>query len=316
MPDTRRARVAGAVRIVVLAVVAAVLATACERAEPPGDAAKGSLVVGSGLRSESRIIARMYVLALRKAGYEVAAKPAATDRETYLAALRSGSVDVVPEYLSGLTDHLGTAGRGRAVAGPATGGDVERTHRALVALLAGTPLRVGAPSPATNQTAYAVAKELADKEGLRTMSDLVKLNGQLVLGGPVGCPADRFCLSGLQDVYRLRFKDFKPLGPVSSRPVFAALEDATVDVGPVLSADAGVAAGNLTVLKDDKHLQDAQNILALYRDALPADARAAVERVNQALTTEKLQELNKKLERDGGDPTDLAERFLRDAGLV
>lgn len=159
-------------------------------------------------------------------------------------------------------------------------------------------------------------KELADREGLRTMSDLVKLNGQLVLGGPVGCPADRFCLSGLQDVYRLRFKEFKPVGPVSSTPVFTALADGTVDVAPVRSADGAVAVGGLVVLKDDKHLQQAQNILTLYRDTVPAEARAVVEKVNQALTTEKLQELNKKLEVDGGEATDLAKRFLRDAGLV
>lgn len=326
MPDSRRARVpprrvrpALAGRVVVLAVVTAVLAVACGRAEPaPDGQSRGALTVGSGPRPESRIIARMYVQALQKAGYQVAAEPAAGDRAVYVPAMQRGETDLVPDYLSALTDYLDVAENGRVAAArrPKTSGDVERTHRNLVALLAGRPLRVGSPSPATNQTAYAVPKELADRESLRTMSDLVKLNGQLVLGGPAGCPADRFCLSGLQDVYRLRFKDFKPVGAVSSKPVFTALADGTVDVGPVLSADGAVAAGGLAVLKDDKRLQHAQNILTLYRETVPAEARAVVEKVNQALSTEKLQELNKKLELDGGDATDLAERFLRDAGLM
>jgi len=318
-PDSRRARVPPAGRVVVLAVVTALLAAACGRAEPaPDGQPRGALTVGSGAQPGSRIIASMYAQALRKAGYEVTPGRDAGDRAGYLRALQRGEIDVMPDYLSALTDHLDVAQNGPVTAArlPKTSGDVEHTQRNLVALLAGRPLQVGPPSPATNQTAYAVTKELADRESLRTMSDLVKLNGQLVLGGPAGCPADHFCLSGLQDVYRLRFKDFKPIGPVSSKPVFTALADGTVDVGPVLSADGAVAAGSLVVLKDDKRLQHAQNILALYRDTVPAEARAVVEQVNQALTTEKLQELNKKLELDGGDATNLAKRFLQDAGLV
>ena len=41
-----------------------------------------------------------------------------------------------------------------------------------------------------------------------------------------------------------------------------------------------------------------------------------VERVNRALTTEKLQELNKRVEVDGQDPAGLAKRFLQDARLL
>ena len=103
---------------------------------------------------------------------------------------------------------------------------------------------------------------------------------------------------------------------MSSRPVFAALQDGSVDVGAVRSSAGGVAAGSLVVLRDDRRLQQAENILALYRDTVPPDARAAVERVNRALTTEKLQELNKRLELDGQDPAGLAKRFLQDARLL
>ena len=41
-----------------------------------------------------------------------------------------------------------------------------------------------------------------------------------------------------------------------------------------------------------------------------------VEEVNRALTTEKLQELNKRVEMDGEDPGSLAKRFLQDARLL
>ena len=38
-----------------------------------------------------------------------------------------------------------------------------------------------------------------------------------------------------------------------------------------------------------------------------------VDSVNRALTTEKLQELNKRQDLDGQDPDGLAKRFLQDA---
>ena len=48
----------------------------------------------------------------------------------------------------------------------------------------------------------------------------------------------------------------------------------------------------------------------------PPAARAVVDSVNRALTTEKLQELNKRQELDGQDPDGLAKRFLQDAKLL
>ncbi len=305
------------VRVALLLVLAALLTAGCDR-EQPAAASKGDLVVGAGPRLESQVVARMYALALEKAGYRVSGQFDVQTRAAYVPALQRGELDVVPEYLSGLTGYLDAAARGAKTARthPVASGDVEATRRALDGLLAGRPLEVGPPSKATDQVAYAVTKELADREQVATMTDLARLNGQLVLGGPADCATVRFCLPGLQSVYGLRFKEVTALGEVSSRPVFAALADRKVDVGAVRSSAGGVAAASLVVLRDDRRLQQAENILPLYRDTVPADARAVVERVNEALTTEKLQELNKRVELDGQDPAGLAKRFLQDARLL
>jgi osmoprotectant transport system substrate-binding protein len=297
--------------------VLALLAAGCSR-DQPEPIAKGDLVVGAGPRLESQVVARMYELALEDAGYRVTGQFDVQTRAAYLPALQRGELDLVPEYLSGLTGWLDAAANGAAAARerPAASGDVEATLRALRRLLAGRPLDVGPPSKATDQVAYAVTKGLADREQLESMTDLVRLNGQLVLGGPADCATARYCLPGLQAVYGLRFKEVIAVGEVSSRPVFAALQDGRVDLGAVRSSAGGVAAASLVVLRDDRRLQQAENILPLYRDTVPAEARAVVERVNRALTTEKLQELNKRVELDGQDPGGLAKRFLQDARLL
>ena len=298
-----------------LVLLVAVFAAGCTRGDPEPAVAPVPVTVGAGLAPEQQIIGRMYAQALEKAGFAVTARFDAGSRAAYVPALRRGELDVVPDYLAPVTDYLRT---GIPVAGrppPATG-DVERTARVLDGLLAGAPLGVTRPSTATDQTAFAVPKTLADDNHLETVSDLARLNGMLVLGGPTGCLAARTCLAGLQDLYGLRFADVTELGRVSGPAIFDALEDGTVDVGTVASSSGEIAAGSLVVLRDDKLLQPAGNILALYRSALPAAARAVLDRVNRALTTEKLQELNKRQELDGEDPDGLARRFLEDARLI
>jgi osmoprotectant transport system substrate-binding protein len=304
------------VRSALVVVLAVLLVAGCTGDEQPATKPPAPKVtVGAGLSAEQQIIARMYAQALRKAGFDVTLKLDAGARTAYVPALERGDLDVVPDYLAPVTEYL-RAGVPVGRRPPAAGGDVEHTAHLLDELLAREPLGVTRPSPATDQTALAVTKTLADDENLVAVSDLRRLNGTLVLGGPAGCGADPFCLRGLRDRYGLRFKRVDELGEVSGKPIFDALRKGTADVGSVQSSDGEIAAESLVVLRDDKLLEPAGNIIALYRGQLPASARAVVDSVNRALTTEKLQELNKRQDLDGQDPDGLAKRFLQDARLI
>ncbi|HEV7653712.1 MAG TPA: glycine betaine ABC transporter substrate-binding protein [Mycobacteriales bacterium] len=298
-----------------LLVLTVLLVSGCTGSDPKPATAEPTVVVGAGLAPEQQIIARMYAQALTKAGFAVTTRFDAGSRAAYVPALQRGELDVVPDYLAPLTEYLRT-GVPIAHRPAAPSGDVEHTARILDGLLTDRPLGVTRPSIATDQTAFAVPKTLADDDKLAAVSDLAKLNGDLVLGGPTGCATDDFCLLGLQARYGLRFKGVDELGDVSAPQIFAALRKGTVDVGTVQSSAGGIAADSLVVLRDDLLLQPAGNILALYRSRLPAAARAVVDSVNRALTTEKLQELNKRQDLDGQDPDGLAKRFLQDARLI
>jgi osmoprotectant transport system substrate-binding protein len=304
------------VRSALLLVLVVLLLAGCTGDdEPPAATPQPKVTVGAGLSAEQQIIARMYAQALRKAGFDVTTKLNAGARTAYVPALQRGDLDVVPDYLSQVTEYL-RVGVPIARRPPEASGDVEHTAHLLDQLLVGRPLGVTRPSPATDQAAFAVTKTLADERDLADISDLRRLNGTLVLGAPDGCAADRFCLLGLQERYGLRFASVAELGEVSAEPIFAALRKGSADVGSVQSSDGEIAADSLVVLRDDKLLQPAGNILALYRSQLPASARAVVDSVNRALTTEKLQELNKRQDLDGQDPEGLAKRFLQDARLI
>jgi osmoprotectant transport system substrate-binding protein len=305
--------VRSALLLVLVVLVAGCTGDGAGDPQPPEP--KPKLTVGAGLSDEQQIVASMYAQALEKAGFDVVTDLKAGARTAYVPAIERGEIDVVPDYLAPVTDYL-RAGVPIARRPPPANGDVEHTARMLDQLLAGHPLGVTRPSAATDQTAFAVTKTLSDDEDLATVSELARLNGSLALGAPVGCTPDPYCLVGLQERYGLVFTRVDELGEVSGPQVFAALRKGTVDVGTVQSSDGEIAADSLVVLRDDKLLEPAGNILALYRSTLPAPARAVVDGVNRALTTEKLQELNKRQELDGQDPAGLAKRFLQDARLI
>ena len=76
-----------------------------------GSADKGSVVVGGQDFTESQVLAAIYAKVLENEGYSVETK-LVTTRDVYLPELSSGNVDIVPDYLAGITDYLNTEKNG------------------------------------------------------------------------------------------------------------------------------------------------------------------------------------------------------------
>ena len=148
------------------------------------------------------------------------------------------------------------------------------------------------------------------------MSDLAGYKGDLILGGPTECPTRPFCQPGLEKTYGLKFKGFKALdagGPLTKRPSRRARSP----VGLVFSSDGGISALGLQVLTDDKHLQNADNIVAAVnsKDAVDAALAAALNSVDAALTTDDLVALNKSVDVDRKDPAAVAKAYAASKGI-
>src|SRR5262245_54759286 len=77
-----------------------------------------------------------------------------------------------------------------------------------------------------------------------------------------------------------------------------------------------VAAKNLAVLADDKHLQSADNVVPIGRQkALTTDSSSILNRVSAKLTTEDLLVMNRKSSVDKADPDTLASDWLKSHGF-
>jgi osmoprotectant transport system substrate-binding protein len=269
---------------------------------------KSRVEIGAVTFAENQIVAEMYALVLEKAGYEVERHFNYQNREALQPELEDDAIDLAPEYLSSLLTSLDPD------ATPSS--DPAENVQALEPLLDDRGLEVLTPSNANNTNALVVDARTAARFGLTLVSDLRPVAPRLVLGGPPECPERRFCLRGLETVYGLEFKDFKPLdagGPLT----IAALSSGEIDVALMFSTSGAISDRGWVELQDDKGLQTADNIVPLLRrDTLDDEAIRRLNAVSAALSTEEMKRLNARVEVDNEDFRVVAREFLQGHGLI
>jgi osmoprotectant transport system substrate-binding protein len=184
----------------------------------------GKVVVGAAGFAESQTLAELYKIALNAAGFNASVLQS-TNREVYEPALEKGEITVFPEYAATLAEFLNQKANGKnATATPVASGDITGTVNGLKPL-----------------AAFAVTKPVADKYGLKTLSDFAaKCSGKAsVLAGPPECPQRAYCQPGLQSKYGISFGSFFQAdagGPQSK----TALKTGKATLGLVLSSDSSL----------------------------------------------------------------------------
>jgi osmoprotectant transport system substrate-binding protein len=269
---------------------------------------QASVTVGSTNFSEQLILAQMYAAVLEKAGVEVEVRPNLGAREVVFPALEKGEIDLLPEYNGSVLSFLKT---------DATETTADEVNTALTPLLDGKSLVALEQSPAEDKDGLAVTKETADQYGLAKVSDLKGKAGQLVIGGPPELETRPAGIPGLKKVYGIEdFKEFKALdagGPLT----VSALKKGDIDVGRVFTTQGVIAEEGWVVLKEDKPLQPAQNIVPIGRkDAMTEQVTSALNALSAKISTEELIKLNKLVDVDKQDPEKVASDWLTQQGLL
>ena len=131
-----------------------------------GGGGSGDLTVGAVAFAENQIVAEMYAQVLEQAGYSVDRQTNLRSREILYPALKSGDVDVAPEYLGSLLLFLDPDA--------AASGDPAENADLLQPLVEKDGLTLLEPSAANDTNAFVVTQETADEFGLSTVSDLAK----------------------------------------------------------------------------------------------------------------------------------------------
>jgi osmoprotectant transport system substrate-binding protein len=287
-----------------------VAAVACAPGEPPADvsasdAAAGQIRIGAFNFPESLLLAELYGQALAAHGFPAGEVTQLGSREIVEPALEQGRIDLVPEYTGSALVFLE---RTRAAANS----DSRQTHAALVAAFRQRDVTVAAAAPAQNRNAVVVTADTADEHGLRTVTDLRDVAGDMVLGGLPECPQREACLAGLRKVYGLEFERFLSLD--RGDHITAALNAGEVDVGILFTTDPAILVNDFVVLEDDRALQPAENVVPVVRTEVlerHGDALLGVlDTVSGALTTQELAQLNRTVEADGEPVDEVAAAWL------
>jgi len=234
------------------AVLGLILITEGATAEP--------LRVGSKRFTESYILGEVIV---RAAG-DAVHRPGLGNTGILVSALKSGSIDLYPEYTGTIAKEILKLEGNPGLA-------------AVNAALA--PMGLGAATPLGFNNSYALAmrEERAQALGIRTLGDLAKHSSlklglsQEFLGRSDGWP-------GLKAAYGLPFA--APAG-LDHGLAYEAIAAGKIDVMDIYTTDAKIERFQLRVLEDDRKFFPRYEAVLLYRLDVPQRFPAAWQRLQQ-----------------------------------
>lgn len=279
---------------------------------------KGELVVGSAGFTESTVLARLYSQLLADAGFQTSVKTL-NNRELYEPALEKGDIHVVPEYAATLAEFLNAKTNGPD-AEPVASNDVDETVAALKKLAEPRGLTVLPAGKAVDQNAFAVTEEFAARHDLQTLSDLGESGQEIRLAAGDECGQRPYCRPGLEETYAIRISGVDPKG-VGTVQAKQSVKDGTNQLVLTTTTDATLDDFGLTLLEDDKGLQNADNVLPVLNAQKASgeageDIAAALNKLTRVLTTEDLVELNRRVDSAREKPADVAAEYLEGKDLL
>ncbi|MDF2579218.1 MAG: glycine/betaine transporter [Microbacterium sp.] len=270
----------------VAALTALATLTACSSSDPLDsgegtDAPADRIVVGSQDYYSNEIIAEIYAQALEAGGYEVDRQFRIGQREAYLPEIESGSIDLFPEYTGPLLQYWN----------PDTTARLADDVYAELAETTPDGLRVLAQSLATDQDSYTVTREFADTWDLTTVADLAAVTDPLILGGNSEGESRPNGPRGMKQAYGVDLA-FTPIEDGGGPLTVKALNDGTINLAIIYTADPSISENDLVTLEDTQGLFLASHVVPLASDAVDDDAAAIVDAVSAELTPEGLVALN------------------------
>ena len=253
------------------------------------------LVVGSKKFTESVILGEMVVSLLEDARFPCRHQKELGGTRLLWDALLAGRIDVYPEYTGTISEEI------------LAGQDVEGEEK-LPAALAGMGVGMSAPLGFNNTYAIGMKRDVADRLGVLTISDLAR-HPELRLGF-----SNEFMDRGdgwpsLRDAYRLPQADVRGL---DHDLAYRGLAAGSIDATDLYSTDAEIRYYDLRTLRDDRGHFPVYNAVLVYRLDLPPTAVAAISRLAGLISEEQMIAMSAAVKLDRRSEHEVAGGFLRD----
>ncbi len=277
------------------------------------DNAKVSLTIGSKNFPEQEILGEIYAQALAAAGYKVKTDLNLGSETVALRSVKSGQISGYPEYAStALTSFFGK----EPEEVPA---DAEGAYEEAKAEFEKEGLTAFPPTPFASANAVGTTTQTAEKYDLENVSDLEGVSEKLTLYGSPECRQRIDCLAGLEKLYGLKFKSFKPVD-IGLR--YTVLEKGQADLSILFTTDPQLAAekDKFVILEDDKKVFPSGNVLFVTKKSTAEkagpDYEKTIVQVQEGLTLPVMQELDARVELEKQTPKEAAAAYLKSAGYT
>jgi osmoprotectant transport system substrate-binding protein len=271
---------------------------------------KGKPAVKLGTKdfTEEFVLGELYKQALEAKGYTVNLKKNIGSTEIIDKALTSGQIDGYPEYLG-----VSVAVVARKDIIPKSD---QQTYDLAKEFYEGRGQTISQQTPFFDVDAIATTKDFADKNSLKSVADLKKLDS-FTVGARPEFKSRYQGLKGMQKVYGLTNAQFKQLALGIQ---YQALDKGDVDSANVFSTDAQLASGKYTVLQDPKGIFGYQHVAMVMdqkkNDALGPEFFATIDGVSKLLTNDAMISMNKAVAIDKQPEAEVAKKFLEANNLL
>jgi len=283
-------------------------ASTTSAASPAASVDKGdiSITIGSKLDVDGQLNAQMYALLLEKQGYKVTTKLGLGQTPVLDQALKSGDIDIYPEFTGTALSLLEL---------PATQDAQQAYESVKTAYDERFDITWLDPAYDLNDSyAICTSKDVAAEKNLTSLDDLAPIAGDLTIATQQdGVEA---AVDPVEKAYGL---SFGKTVQISEQLGFGAVENGDADVNVCYTTDPNIIVNDFVVLTDSKNVFPIYNPAPIVRNELLEKAPDIAETLNALqphLTTDVILELIKKVSVDHEEIIDVAREFLQQEGLL
>ncbi|MEI4322677.1 ABC transporter permease/substrate-binding protein [Streptococcus suis] len=269
------------------------------------------LVIAGKLGAEPEILINMYKLLIEdQTDIKVEIKPNFGKTSFLYEALKSGSIDIYPEYTGTITSTL----LKNSPTDLSTNPEEVYTY-AKEAILEQDGLMYLAPMAFQNTYALAVTEDYAQKNGIEKISDLAKVQQTAVAGFSLEFNDREDGNIGLKNLYNLQL-NVKTMEPALR---YEAIKSGNVQIIEAYSTDSKVVTYKLKILEDDKQLfPPYQAAPLLSKETLEKypELEQVLGVLASKISTEEMTQMNYAVDVEGKLAAQVAREYLEREGLL
>ncbi|HEM3500167.1 ABC transporter permease/substrate-binding protein [Streptococcus suis] len=269
------------------------------------------LVIAGKLGAEPEILINMYKLLIEdRTDIKVEIKPNFGKTSFLYEALKSGSIDIYPEYTGTITSTL----LKNSPMDLSTNPEEVYTY-AKEAILEQDGLMYLAPMAFQNTYALAVTEDYAQKNGIEKISDLAKVQQTAVAGFSLEFNDREDGNIGLKNLYNLQL-NVKTMEPALR---YEAIKNGDVQIVEAFSTDSKVVTYKLKILEDDKQLfPPYQAAPLLSKETLEKypELEQVLGVLSGKISTEEMTRMNYAVDVEGKSAEQVAREYLEREGLL